>query len=222
MAGFEMILRDQYFLTCDKSLQIFLKEKGKLSLKEMTKVSNDYFEAHGYPAENHERKINGVNNKAYTHKSNNGQTSAGPITASIQCGNCGMRNHTTNEYRKPRAAHGNTDHIVCFQCNQVGHKRNTCPMNRPNRSAGPQRVAAMQHFTVHTPTHNYSGPHHCNESRSDGEIKLACGYMMPVVAGALSPGDALAIITQYVACMERQFSACQTPRSMYLSIFNSF
>ena len=44
MAGFEptyegiqeMILRDQYFLTCDKSLQIFLKEKGKLSLKEMT------------------------------------------------------------------------------------------------------------------------------------------------------------------------------------------
>ena len=34
----EMILRDQYSLTCDKSLQIFLKEKGKLSLKEMTKV----------------------------------------------------------------------------------------------------------------------------------------------------------------------------------------
>ena len=30
------------------------------------------------------------------------------------------------------------------------------------------------------------------------------------------------IITQYVAQMERQFNACQTPRSMYLSIFNSF
>jgi len=29
-------------------------------------------------------------------------------------------------------------------------------------------------------------------------------------------------ITQYVAWMERQFSACQTSRSMYLSIFNSF
>jgi len=92
MAGFEptyegiqeMILRDQYFLTCDKSLQIFLKEKVKLSLKEMTKVSNDFFEAHGYPAENHEKKISGVSNKAYTHKSNNGQTNAGPITTSIQ------------------------------------------------------------------------------------------------------------------------------------------
>ena len=38
----------------------------------------------------------------------------------------------------------------------------------------------------------------------------------------VSPGDAPATITQYVASMERQFNACQTPRSMYLSIFNSF
>ena len=37
----------------------------------------------------------------------------------------------------------------------------------------------------------------------------------------VSPGDAPATITQYV-WMERQFNACQTPRSMYLSIFNSF
>jgi len=70
-----------------------------------------------------------------------------------------MRNRTTNECRKPRAGHGNTDHVVCFQCNQVGHKWNACPMNRPNRSAGPQRVEAMQHFTAPTPTHNYNGPH---------------------------------------------------------------
>ena len=38
----------------------------------------------------------------------------------------------------------------------------------------------------------------------------------------VSPGDAPAIITQYVSWMERQYNACQTPRSMYLSIFNSF
>jgi len=36
------------------------------------------------------------------------------------------------------------------------------------------------------------------------------------------PGEAPVIITKYVALMERQFNACQTPRSMYLSIFNSF
>ena len=38
----------------------------------------------------------------------------------------------------------------------------------------------------------------------------------------VSPGDAFAIITQYVAWMEKQFNACQTPRSIYLSIFNTF
>jgi len=38
----------------------------------------------------------------------------------------------------------------------------------------------------------------------------------------VSPGDAPAIITQYVAWIDRQFNACQTPRRMYLSIFNSF
>jgi len=38
----------------------------------------------------------------------------------------------------------------------------------------------------------------------------------------VSPGDAPVIITKCVAWMERQFNACQTPRSMYLSIFNSF
>jgi len=39
---------------------------------------------------------------------------------------------------------------------------------------------------------------------------------------SVSPEDDPAIITQYVAWINRQFNACQTPRSTYLSIFNSF
>ena len=38
----------------------------------------------------------------------------------------------------------------------------------------------------------------------------------------VSTGDAPAIITQCVAWMERQFNACQTPSSIYPSVFNSF
>jgi len=38
----------------------------------------------------------------------------------------------------------------------------------------------------------------------------------------VSTGHAPATMTQNVASMERQFNACQTPRSMYLFIFNSF
>jgi len=56
MPGFEatyeclqnMILRDQFFITCDKPLQTFFKEKGKLNLKEMTQAVDNYVEAHGH------------------------------------------------------------------------------------------------------------------------------------------------------------------------------
>jgi len=47
-------------------------------------------------------------------------------------------------------------------------------------------------------------------------------FHVPQPTFFVSPRDALATITQYVASMERQFNACQTRRSMYLSIFNSF
>ena len=43
-------------------------------------------------------------------------------------------------------------------------------------------------------------------------------FHVPQPTFFVSPGDAPAIITQYVAWMERQFNACQIPRSMYLSI----
>ena len=47
-------------------------------------------------------------------------------------------------------------------------------------------------------------------------------FYVPPPSFFVCPGDAPVAITQYVAWMERQVNACQTPRSMYLSIFNSF
>ena len=73
MAGFEqsheglenLILRDQYFLTCDKALQTFLRERGKLSLKDMAKAANDYYEAHGCPTDSRSDKDNRSEVHAY-------------------------------------------------------------------------------------------------------------------------------------------------------------
>ena len=61
MAGYDndydglksLIIRDQFFITCDRQLQTFLKEV-KLSLKEMAKAAHDFYEAHGYPSDSHE------------------------------------------------------------------------------------------------------------------------------------------------------------------------
>jgi len=152
MAGYEarfdsvedMILRDQYFLTCDKSLQTFLKEKGKLSLKEMTKSSNDYYEAYDYPNGNQDKRSNGNGSKLYTYgKPNDGQPH-GPPNAPLRCENCGLRKHHTSKSRKPKGDQGYTSSMVCFQCNRVGHKRSQYPMLRTN---GPHKTAAMQQMT---------------------------------------------------------------------------
>jgi len=32
----------------------------------------------------------------------------------------------------------------------------------------------------------YTRPHKCDDAQAEGQIKLACGCMLPVVAGALS------------------------------------
>src|ERR1043165_6820435 len=56
MAGFEkdyeglenLILRDQFFLTCSMELKTFLTEKGKINVKEMLTHAVSYIEAHGY------------------------------------------------------------------------------------------------------------------------------------------------------------------------------
>jgi len=47
-------------------------------------------------------------------------------------------------------------------------------------------------------------------------------FYIPWPSFFVCPGDAPVAITQNVAWMKTQFSACQTPRSMYASIFNSF
>jgi len=38
----DLIVRDQYFITCPKELKTFLKEQGKLDLKQMTEKSTNY------------------------------------------------------------------------------------------------------------------------------------------------------------------------------------
>jgi len=74
MAGFEqtyeglenLILRDQFFITCDKSLQTFQKEKGKMTLKEMSLAAANYIDARGYQSNvNHgaENKKSQMTNK---------------------------------------------------------------------------------------------------------------------------------------------------------------
>jgi len=68
------------------------------------------------------------------------------------------------------------------------------------------RMAAMYSYP-------YGESHNCDESRSDGEVKLACGCMLPVVAGALGPDGQLKLkqwLTQMVPCSRGRINGTRT------------
>jgi len=68
----------------------------------------------------------------------------------------------------------------------------------------------------HVPTYLQQFPSYLNRKCQNSPFSRTAAHIF------VFPGDAPATITQYVAWMERQFNNCQIPRSMYLSIFNSF
>ena len=112
MAGYDndydglksLIIRDQFFITCDRQLQTFLKEKGTLSLKEMTKAANDFYEAHGYPSDIYEpsKRPNDNMKKPTLNSINYRNTQPHSVTqaGTRHCDNCGLNNHHTNKCRR--------------------------------------------------------------------------------------------------------------------------
>jgi len=185
-----MILRDQFFITCDKPLQIFLKERGKLNLKEMTQAVDNYFEAHGhevnrtYRSEAKQNKWN-KSNTVSIDKAEQNVARANTVT----CGYCNMNGHRAENCRKRQANYRPVrSDIICFKCGKQGHRQFICPQSNEK---GPQKTAAMQLINENSyhddqSMGSVSRPHNCDESLGDGEVKLACGCMLPVVAGAIS------------------------------------
>ena len=76
--------------------------------------------------------------------------------------------------------------------------------------------SVLQIVSQHVPIYLQQFPRYSNRKCKKSPFSRTAAHIF------VSPGDAPATITQYVAWMENQFNACQTPCSMYLSIFNSF
>jgi len=79
-----------------------------------------------------------------------------------------------------------------------------------------QLIQCLPNRLQHVPIYLQQFPSYSNRKCKKSPFSRTAAHIF------VSPGDASAIITQYVAWMERQFNACQTPRSMCRSMFNSF
>jgi len=89
-------------------------------------------------------------------------------------------------------------------------------VNHVKRCTNEKTIQCLPNPSQHVPIYFQQFPSYSNRMCKKSPFSRTAAHNF------VSPGDAPAIITQYVAWMERQFNACRTPRSMYLSIFNSF
>ena len=80
-------------------------------------------------------------------------------------------------------------------------------------------IQCLPNPSQHVPIYLQQFPSYSNRKCKKSQFSRTAGSAAHIF---VSPVDAPAIIMQYVAWMESQFNACQTPRSMYPSIFNSF
>ena len=151
----------------------------------MAKEANDFYEAHGYQSDNHEpsKRPNGNMKQPTLNTVNHRNTQPSSVTHTStrtrHCDNCGLNNHNTNECRRLRSSQNNTNNdIVCFKCNRPGHMKHQCPMNL-NRTAA---MFQMNDQEAAMSSYPHGELHNCNESPGDGEVKLACGCMLPAVS----------------------------------------
>jgi len=79
-----------------------------------------------------------------------------------------------------------------------------------------KRIRCLQIVSRHVPIHLQQFPSYSNCKCKKLPFSRTVAHIF------VSPGDAPATITQYVVWMERQFNACQSTRSMCLSMLNSF
>jgi len=88
--------------------------------------------------------------------------------------------------------------------------------NHAKRCMSEKTIQCLPNPSQHVPIYLEQFPSYSNRKCKKSPYSRTAAYIF------VSPGNAPAVITQYVAWMERQFNACQTHRSMYPSIFNSF
>jgi len=98
---------------------------------------------------------------------------------------------------------------------QTGRRTNT---QTPHDSIDHAYIASRgKNAWQHVPVYLQQFPSYSNHN-----CKKIAIFTYPGLHFFVCPGDAPVAITQNVTWMKRQFSACQTPCSMYPPIFNNF
>ena len=140
----DLIVKEQFFVSCPKDLAIHLRERAPETLAKIAKIADQYLEAHD------KHLFSPVSRKLAKQLEDKAENTQSNSTA-IQCFKCNTRGH--------KAVNCTTRIKSCFLCGKQGHQARNCRSNGrrfggQNKDGNPvQRgeVSAsclVQHFEV--------------------------------------------------------------------------
>jgi len=134
----DLIVRDQYFLTCPKDLQTFLKEQDQLDLKQMTEKSTNYIEAHGlnrddYSSHKRDKVRETTDDRKGTNASVTNKFISSESKRPMRSFVCDKVDHKSVDCRartQPNTIVRSEWGIRCYTCSAFGHKAVDCPESK--------------------------------------------------------------------------------------------
>jgi len=155
----ELLVKDSYFLSQSREIQVFLKEAGKQSLDDIIKRCENYREAHGIHGDEQivhdKRRLNrGKEVKKNTSSSDKPQHDESNLKTAD-----GKSNHNAGEYKSNNfkynqagaAYNQNRAKGGCFVCGSISHRAFSCPQratlqddNKEHRNGQQHKVAACK------------------------------------------------------------------------------
>ncbi|XP_060603795.1 uncharacterized protein LOC132756686 [Ruditapes philippinarum] len=171
----ELLIKEQFIEGCSTDLAVFLKERVPTSIEELTRLAEQYIEAHkgassvfgrGTPVPKQgqmgKRSIPETSSRVTENRNS-------PVKTCFICNKAG---HLARDCRQNNRSQAPK---VCFICNKTGHIAKDCRQTKSEGVRSDRKVAAVCAKADLNPL---------EKNTEDGKLKLASGETVPILAGA--------------------------------------
>jgi hypothetical protein len=185
----DLILREQFMNSCGKSLTMFLKERHPKNVAEMSSLADQFIEAHGYSSFTKDSQV-----FQHSYPKDSGRSSSTDVSGSKQS--------TTQAQKKSDQK--------CYFCGKTGHIAKNCFKKQNSKSTSSKNFSSAALETQHEcKINSESDQEHVGSACiltqklrdccvQDGQVKLACGHILPLIGGACKVCEQMPVLKGYV------------------------
>ncbi|XP_072048962.1 LOW QUALITY PROTEIN: uncharacterized protein [Amphiura filiformis] len=186
----DLLLREQFLLSINKDLAVFLKERHPGDVSEMSKLADQYTEAHGgwqTKTTSEVSKVKGYQgNKSQSRwskntnsESTNQKGKSGSSTTVRSCFICGSTSHLARDCPKRHRS-------ITAACAPIENTKGNVKEQQTctNQCKCTERVGNIRHETVACMVQVSEKDPHVEVSEGQSFVTLKCGHTLPVLSAA--------------------------------------